>query len=87
MYVSIPPKMSVSSFMGYLKGKSTLMIFERHSNLKYKYGNRHFWCNGYYVSTVGRNKKAIEQYIRNQEKEDMMSDQISIKEMDDPFKG
>jgi len=87
MYVSIPPKMSVSSFMGYLKGKSTLMIFERHSNLKYKYGNRHFWCRGYYVSTVGRNKKAIEQYIRNQEKEDMMSDQMSIKEQDDPFKG
>jgi len=87
MYVSIPPKMSVSSFMGYLKGKSTLMIFERHSNLKYKYGNRHFWCRGYYVSTVGRNKKAIEQYIRNQEKEDMMSDQMSIKELDDPFKG
>ena len=79
--------MSVSSFMGYLKGKSTLMIFERHSNLKYKYGNRHFWCKGYYVSTVGRNKKAIAEYIRNQEKEDMMSDQMSIKEMDDPFKG
>jgi putative transposase len=87
MYVSIPPKMSVSSFMGYLKGKSTLMIFERHSNLKYKYGNRHFWCKGYYVSTVGRNKKVIAEYIRNQEKEDMMGDQMSIKEMDDPFKG
>lgn len=87
MYVSIPPKMSVSSFMGYLKGKSTLMIFERHSNLKYKYGNRHFWCKGYYVSTVGRNKHAIAEYVRNQEKEDMMSDQMSIKELDDPFKG
>ena len=87
MYVSIPPKMSVSNYMGYLKGKSTLMIFERHANLKYKYGRRQFWCKGYYVSTVGRNKKAIEQYVRNQEKEDMMSDQISIKEMDDPFKG
>jgi len=87
MYVSIPPKMSVSSFMGYLKGKSTLMIFERHANLKYKYGNRKFWCRGYYVSTVGRNKKAIEQYVRNQEKEDMMSDQMSIKELEDPFKG
>lgn len=87
MLVSIPPKMSVSSFMGYLKGKSTLMIFERHSNLKYKFGNRHFWCKGYYVSTVGRNKKAIAEYIRQQEKEDMMSDQMSIKELDDPFKG
>ena len=87
MLVSIPPKMSVSSFMGYLKGKSTLMIFERHSNLKYKYGNRRFWCTGYYVSTVGRNKKAIEQYIRDQEREDMMADQMTIKELDDPFKG
>ena len=79
--------MSVSSYMGYLKGKSTLMIFERHAHLKYKYGRRQFWCKGYYVSTVGRNKKAIEQYVRNQEKEDMMSDQISMKEFDDPFKG
>ena len=87
MLVSIPPKYSVSSIMGYLKGKSTLMIFERHSNLKYKYGNRHFWCKGYYVSTVGRNKKAIAEYIRQQEREDMMSDQISIKELEDPFKG
>ncbi|MBU7006436.1 IS200/IS605 family transposase [Phosphitispora fastidiosa] len=64
MLVSIPPKLSVSSFMGYLKGKSSLMIFDRHANLKYKYGNRHFWCRGYYVDTVGRNKKAIEQYIK-----------------------
>ena len=87
MLVSIPPKMSVSSFMGYLKGKSTLMIFERHGNLKYKYGNRHFWCKGYYVSTVGRNKTAIAKYIENQLKEDMMSDQMTMKEYVDPFKG
>lgn len=87
MLVSIPPKLSVSCFMGYLKGKSSLMIFERHANLKYRYGNRHFWCKGYYVSTVGRNKTVIENYIREQEKEDMMNDQISIKEYIDPFKG
>jgi putative transposase len=87
MLVSIPPKLSVSGFMGYLKGKSSLMIFERHANLKYRYGNRHFWCKGYYVSTVGRNKTVIENYIREQEKEDMMNDQISIKEYIDPFKG
>ena len=77
--------MSVSSFVGYLKGKSTLLIFERHAELKYKYGNRHFWCRGYYVSTVGRNEKAVQEYIRNQEKEDVMADQISIKEYMDPF--
>ena len=87
MLVSIPPKLSVSAFMGYLKGKSSLMIFERHANLKYRYGNRQFWCKGYYVSTVGRNKKVIENYIREQEKEDMMADQVSIKEYIDPFKG
>ena len=87
MYISIPPKVSVSSFLGYLKGKSTLIIFERHSNLKYKYGNRVFWCRGYYVSTVGKNKKAVEQYVRNQLEEDMMTDQITIKEYVDPFKG
>jgi putative transposase len=87
MLVSIPPKLSVSAFMGYLKGKSSLMIFERHANLKYRYGNRTFWCKGYYVSTVGRNKKVIENYIREQEREDMMKDQISIKEYIDPFKG
>lgn len=87
MLVSIPPKMSISSFMGYLKGKSSLMIFEKFSNLKYKYGNRHFWFRGYYVTTVGRNKKAIEQYIKDQLNEDMISDQISIKEYLDPFKG
>ena len=87
MYISIPPKVSVSSFLGYLKGKSTLIIFERHSNLKYKYGNRVFWCRGYYVSTVGNNKKAVEQYVRNQLEEDMMTDQITIKEYVDSFKG
>ena len=85
--VSIPPKMSVSSFMGYIKGKSTLMIFEKHANLKYKFGNRVFWCRGYFVSTVGKNKKVIQEYIRNQLKEDMETDQISIKEYIDPFKG
>lgn len=86
MYVSIPPKMSISSFMGYLKGKSTLIIFERHANLKYKYGNRSFWCRGYYVSTVGNNKEAVYRYVENQLKEDMMSDQLTIKEYKDPFK-
>lgn len=85
MLVSIPPKMSVSEFMGYLKGKSSLIIFERHANLKYQYGNRHFWCKGYYVSTVGANKKVIEEYIRNQLKEDMITDGISMKEYKDPF--
>ena len=86
MYVSIPTKISVAGFMGFLKGKSTLIIFERHANLKYKYGNRHFWCRGYYVDTVGRNEKAIAEYVKNQEREDMMSDQISMKEYIDPFK-
>lgn len=85
--VSIPPKISVSQFMGYLKGKSSLMIFDRHANLKYKYGNRQFWCKGYYVDTVGRNKKVIVEYIRNQLAEDKISDQISIKEYFDPFTG
>ena len=87
MLVSIPPKYSVSQFMGYLKGKSSLMIFDRHANLKYKYGNRQFWRKGYYVDTVGRNKKAIAEYIRNQLAEDKISDQISIKEYFDPFTG
>ena len=86
LYVSMPPKMSVAGFVGFLKGKSTLIIFERHANLKYKYGNRHFWCRGYYVDTVGRNEKAIAEYVRNQEKEDMMEDQITMKEYIDPFK-
>ncbi len=85
MLVSIPPKMSVSYFMGYLKGKSSLIIFERHANLKYQYGNRHFWCKGYYVSTVGANKETIKNYIRNQLSEDMITDNISQKEYKDPF--
>ena len=87
MLISIPPKYSVSQMMGYLKGKSSLMIFDRHANLKYKYGNRHFWARGYFVDTVGRNKKAIKAYIQNQLEEDKMPDQISIKEFIDPFTG
>jgi len=87
MLISIPPKYSVSQIMGYLKGKSFLMIFDRHANLKYKYGNRHFWARGYYVDTVGRNKKQIEEYIRNQLQEDQLADQISLKEFVDPFTG
>ena len=87
MFVRIPPSMSVSSFMGYLKGKSVIMIFERHANLKYRYGNRHFWCRGYYVDTVGKNAKKIEEYIRNQLQEDMIYDQMSLKEYIDPFTG
>ena len=87
MLVEIPPKMSVSQFVGYLKGKSSLMIFDRHANLKYKYGNRHFWCRGYYVDTVGRNKTAIAEYIKNQLQEDIAADQISLKEYIDPFTG
>ena len=87
MLVAIPPKYSISQFMGYLKGKSSLMIFEKYANLKYKYGNRHFWCRGYYVSTVGKNKKAIAEYIRNQLQEDYADDQMSIKEYVDPFTG
>lgn len=87
MLVKIPPNISVSQFMGYLKGKSSLMIFDRHANLKYKYGNRHFWCRGYYVDTVGRNEAKIAEYVRNQLQEDIMSDQISIKEYIDPFTG
>ena len=87
MLISIPPKYSVSQIMGYLKGKSSLMIFDRHANLKYKYGNRHFWARRYFVDTVGRNKKAIKAYIQNQLEEDKMSDQISIKEYIDPFTG
>ena len=87
MLVSIPPKYSVSQIMGYLKGKSSLMIFEKYANMKYKYGNRHFWCRGYYVDTVGRNKKVIEQYIRNQLQQDSEEEQLSIKEFVDPFTG
>lgn len=88
MLVSIPPKLSVSAFMGYLKGKSSLMIFDRHANLKYKYGNRQFWCRGYYVDTVGRNKKKIQEYIKNQLQEDILQvDQMTMKEFIDPFTG
>ena len=87
LLVSIPPYTRVAQFMGYLKGKSTLMIFDRHANLKYKYGNRHFWCRGYYVDTVGRNKKVIEKYIQNQLEEDFANDQISLREYVDPFTG
>lgn len=87
LYVKIPPKYSVSEVMGYLKGKSSLMTFDRHANLKYKYGNRHFWCRGYYVDTVGRNEKAIQEYVRNQLQEDIAADQIRLKEFSDPFTG
>ena len=87
MLVAIPPKMAVSRFMGILKGKSALMIFDRFANLKYKYGNRHFWCRGYFVDTVGRNKTAIQKYIQNQLSEDKTVDQISMKEFIDPFTG
>ena len=87
MLISVPPKYSISQVMGYLKGKSSLMIFEKYANLKYKYGNRHFWCRGFYVDTVGRNKKAIAEYIRNQLHEDREAEQLSIKEYIDPFTG
>ena len=87
MLASIPPKYSVSQIMGYLKGKSSLMIFDRHANLKYKYGNRHFGARGYYVDTVGRNKKQVAEYIRNQLQADQMADQIGLKEFVDPFTG
>ena len=87
MLVSIPPHISIAQFMGYFKGKSSLMIFDRHANLKYKYGSRNFWCRGQYVDTVGKNKKAIADYIRTQLEEDYASDQISIKEFTDPFTG
>jgi putative transposase len=87
MLVEIPPHMSVSQYMGYLKSKSSLMIFERHANLKYKYGNRNFWAKGFFVSTVGLDTEKVKQYIRDQEKEDMMQDSLSSKEYKDPFKG
>lgn len=87
MLLKIPPKISVSGFVGFLKGKSSLMIHERHGNLKYKYGNRHFWCRGYYVDTTGKNTKKIAEYIQNQLKEDHISDQISFKEYQNPFTG
>lgn len=87
LLLSIPPKYSVSQVMGYLKGKSAMMIFDRHSNLKYKFGNRHFWAEGYYVSTVGLNEKTIAKYIREQDKHDQIIDRISTKELENPFKG
>ncbi|WRS28915.1 IS200/IS605 family transposase [Oscillospiraceae bacterium MB08-C2-2] len=87
MLVEIPPKMSVSSFVGFLKGKSSLMIHERHGNLKYKYGNRSFWCRGYYVDTAGKNAKKIAEYIQNQLEEDQLYDQITLKEYENPFTG
>mgnify|MGYP002755448983 FL=1 len=87
MLVEIPPKMSISSFMGFLKGKSSLIIHERHANLKYKHGNRSFWCRGYYVDTVGKNSKKITEYIQNQLEEDKLQDQLTFREYEDPFKG
>jgi putative transposase len=87
MLVCIPPSLCVAQFVGFLKGKSSLMIFDRHANLKYKYGSRHFWCRGYYVDTVGRNKTAIAEYIKNQLQEDIAADQISLKEYMNPFTG
>jgi putative transposase len=87
MLISIPLKYSVSQVMGYLKGKSSLMIFDRHANLKYKYGERHFWARGYYVDTVGRNKKQIQEYIKRQLEEDQIADQMTLKEYIDPFTG
>lgn len=87
MLVSIPPYLSIAQFMGFLKGKSSLMIFDRHANLKYKYGQRSFWCRGYFVDTVGKNETAIRNYIRNQLEEDYAKDQMSLKEYTDPFTG
>lgn len=87
LLVSISPKLSVASFMGYLKGKSALMMFDQHANLKYKFGNRHFWSVGYYVSTVGLNEATIRKYIRDQEKHDQAQDRLSVREYEDPFKG
>ena len=87
LFVRIPPKIAVSDFVGYLKGKSSLMIFDRHANSKYKYGSRHFWCRGYYVDTVGKNAKKIQEYIQNQLQEDIANDQMSIYEQVDPFTG
>ena len=87
MLVDIPLKYSVSQIVGYLKGKSSLMIFDKHAILKYKYGNKHFWCRGYFVDTVGKNKKRMEEYIRTQLQEDIAEDQISLKEYIDPFTG
>ena len=87
MLVQIPPKYSVSDIVGYLKGKSSLMIFDRYANMKYRYGNRHFWCRGYFVDTVGKNEKKIAEYVRNQLQEDIVNDQVSMVEYIDPFTG
>ena len=87
MLVSVPPYLSIAQFVGFLKGKSSLMIFDRHANLKYKYGSRHFWCRGYFADTVGKNEKIIREYIRNQLEDDYMKDQVSLKEYMDPFTG
>ena len=87
LLVSIPPKLSVAQFMGYLKGKSVLMMFDKHANLKYKFGNRHFWAEGYYVSTVGINEATVAKYIREQEKRDIALEKLSVKEYEDPFRG
>lgn len=87
MLVSVPPYLSIAQFVGFLKSKSALMIFDRHANLKYKYGNRSFWCRGYYVDSVGKNERVIKEYIKNQLQEDSMADQISMKEFIDPFTG
>lgn len=86
LLLSIPPRIAVSDFMGYLKGKSALMMFDKHANLKYKFGNRHFWSEGYYVSTVGLNEATIKKYIQEQDKKDILKDKLSIKEYEDPFK-
>ena len=87
LLLSIPPKYNISSFMGYLKGKTATMIFDKHANLKYKFGNKHFWSTGYYVSTVGLNEVTISKYIRDQEKQDQIEDKLTTKEYQDPFKG
>ena len=86
LLLSIPPRIAVSDFMGYLKGKSALMMFDKHANLKYKFGNRHFWSEGYYVSTVGLNESTIRKYIQEQDKKDILKDELSVKEYEDPFK-
>ena len=87
LLLSIPPKIAVSTFVGYLKGKSALMMFDKHAKLKYKFGNRHFWAEGYYVSTVGLNEATIKKYIEEQEKHDIALDKLSVREYEDPFKG
>ena len=87
MLLEIPPKYAVADIMGYLKSRSTLMIFDRHANLKYKYGSRHFWAKGYFCDTVGKNEKVIREYIQTQLQEDKLNDQMSMKEFIDPFTG